>query len=119
MLRCLRIHAMSRKAFFAASLALALSATIPTAIHAQAPDAHAHAMPMSPDTPWAKERLEKSPRHREWVSIKYGSRTVQAYVVYPEVSGKVPVVLVIHEIFGLSDWAKEKIGRASCRERVC
>jgi len=63
-------------------------------------------MPMA-DTPWAKERLEKSPRHREWVSIKSGSRTIQAYVVYPEVSGKVPVVLVIHEIFGLSDWAKE------------
>ena len=101
---------MSHKLRLAAStLALALSATffplIPT--HAQAPDAHAHAMPMSPETPWAKERLEKSPRHREWVSIKSGNRTIQAYVVYPEVSGKVPVVLVIHEIFGLSDWARE------------
>jgi carboxymethylenebutenolidase len=56
---------------------------------------------------WAKAKLEKSPRHGEWVSIKYGSRTVQAYVVYPEVKEKAPVVLVIHEIFGLSNWARE------------
>jgi len=56
---------------------------------------------------WAKQKLDQSPRHREWVSIKYGNRTVQAFVVYPEVKGKVPVVLVIHEIFGLSDWARE------------
>jgi len=56
---------------------------------------------------WAKAKLEQSPRHREWVSIKHGDRTLQAYVVYPEVSGKAPVVVLIHEIFGLSDWAKE------------
>lgn len=56
---------------------------------------------------WAKARLDKSPRHSEWVSIKHGDRTVQAYVVYPEVKTKAPVVLVIHEIFGLSDWARE------------
>src|SRR5580698_5433813 len=55
---------------------------------------------------WAKAKLEKSPRHGEWVSIKHGDRTVQAFVVYPEVKGKAPVVLVIHEIFGLSDWAR-------------
>ncbi|HUD22362.1 MAG TPA: dienelactone hydrolase family protein [Acidobacteriaceae bacterium] len=56
---------------------------------------------------WAKATLEKSPRHREYVAIKHGDRTVQAFVVYPEVSQKAPVVLMIHEIFGLSDWAKE------------
>jgi carboxymethylenebutenolidase len=56
---------------------------------------------------WAKARLEASPRHREYVALKHGSRTVQAYVVYPEVSTKAPVVILIHEIFGLSDWAKE------------
>lgn len=56
---------------------------------------------------WAKQKLDQSPRHREWTSIKYGGRTVQAFVVYPEVKGKAPVVLVIHEIFGLSDWARE------------
>ena len=56
---------------------------------------------------WAKARLEKSPRHREYVNIKNGARTVQAFVVYPEVKEKAPVVLVIHEIFGLTDWIKD------------
>ena len=56
---------------------------------------------------WAKTRLEASPRHREYVTLKHGSRAVQALVVYPEVKGKASVVILIHEIFGLSDWAKE------------
>jgi len=56
---------------------------------------------------WAKTRLEASPRHREYVPIKHGNRTVQTFVVYPETKQKVPVVILIHEIFGLSDWAKE------------
>ena len=56
---------------------------------------------------WAKNRLEASSRHREYVSIKHGDRTVQAFVVYPEIKQKAPVVILIHEIFGLSDWAKE------------
>ncbi len=56
---------------------------------------------------WAKTRLEASPRHREYVPLKHGDRTVQALVVYPEAKGKAPVVVMIHEIFGLSDWAKE------------
>ena len=56
---------------------------------------------------WAKTRLEASPRHREYVPLKHGDRTVQAFVVYPEVKTKVPVIILIHEIFGLSDWAKE------------
>jgi carboxymethylenebutenolidase len=56
---------------------------------------------------WAKARLEASPRHHEYVQLKNGNRTVQAFVVYPEVKTKAPVVVLIHEIFGLSDWAKE------------
>ena len=56
---------------------------------------------------WAKSRLEASPRHREYVTLKHGDRSLQAYVVYPEVKEKAPVVILIHEIFGLSDWAKE------------
>jgi carboxymethylenebutenolidase len=56
---------------------------------------------------WAKTRLEASPRHHEYVALKHGNRTVQAFVVYPEVNAKAPVVILIHEIFGLSDWAKE------------
>ena len=57
---------------------------------------------------WAKANLDKSPRHGEYVTIhEPGGRNVQAWVVYPEVKGKAPVVVLIHEIFGLSDWARE------------
>jgi carboxymethylenebutenolidase len=55
---------------------------------------------------WAKQNLEKSPRHSEWVQLKHDNRTVQAFVVYPETKQKAPVVIVIHEIFGLTDWAR-------------
>lgn len=55
---------------------------------------------------WAKQKLEQSPRHREWVKVQADGRPVDAYLVYPEVNGKAPVVLVIEEIFGLSDWAQ-------------
>ena len=57
--------------------------------------------------PWARERIEKSPRHSEWVTLKHDGRNVDTLVVYPESKDKRPVVLVIHEIFGLSDWAQE------------
>src|SRR5580658_2895145 len=56
---------------------------------------------------WAKARLEASPRHHEYVSLKHDNRTVQAFVVYPEVKGKAPVIILIHEVYGLSDWPKE------------
>ena len=61
---------------------------------------------------WAKQRLAKSPRHQEWVKIKYKSagktteREVGAFVVYPEVKNKATAVIVIHEIFGMSDWVQ-------------
>jgi carboxymethylenebutenolidase len=55
---------------------------------------------------WAKQKLDKSPRHQQWVSIKNGDRTVQAFIDYPEVSHKAPVILMIHEIFGLTDWVR-------------
>ncbi len=55
---------------------------------------------------WAKADLEKSPRHKEWVKLKNGDRTVEAFVVYPETKGKAPAVIVIHEIFGMTDWVQ-------------
>jgi carboxymethylenebutenolidase len=55
---------------------------------------------------WAKARLEKSSRHGEWVDFKSGERTIKAFVVYPERKEKAPVVIVIHEIFGLTDWVR-------------
>src|SRR5207249_4527626 len=55
---------------------------------------------------WAKARLEKSSRHGEWVEFKSAERTIKAFVVYPERKDKAPVVIVIHEIFGLTDWVR-------------
>lgn len=81
-----------------------------TAATAQAQDAHAahaeHVAFATAGQDWAKEKLDKSPRHQEWVQVKNGSRTVKAFVVYPEVKGKATAVVVIHEIFGLSDWVR-------------
>src|SRR5260370_9209549 len=56
---------------------------------------------------WAKAKLEKSPRHREWVTLKHDGRSVETFVVYPESKSKTPVVLVIHEVFGMTDWVQE------------
>lgn len=57
---------------------------------------------------WAKDNLAKSPRHGEFVTINESNgRKLQAWVVYPEVKEKAPVVVMVHEIYGLSDWARE------------
>jgi carboxymethylenebutenolidase len=56
--------------------------------------------------PAVKARLDNSPRHHEWVKVKSGSREVACFIAYPEVKDRAPAVLVIHEIFGLSDWAR-------------
>lgn len=52
-------------------------------------------------------RLARSPRHGEYVMIRTGpSDSVRAWVVYPERATKAPVVVVVHEIFGLSTWIR-------------
>ena len=56
---------------------------------------------------WARAKLAKSPRHQEWVKLKHGDREVQCFVVYPEVKDKATTIVLIHEIFGLTDWAEE------------
>src|SRR5918999_3875693 len=60
----------------------------------------------APAQEWAKARLTNSPRHGEFVEYKSGDRTLKAFIVYPEKKEKTPVVLVIHEIFGLTDWVR-------------
>jgi carboxymethylenebutenolidase len=56
---------------------------------------------------WARARLEKSSRHREWLTVKHDGRAVETFVVYPESKDKRPLVLVIHEIFGMTDWVQD------------
>jgi carboxymethylenebutenolidase len=52
------------------------------------------------------QRLERSPRHHEWVEVKGPTRAVHCFVVYPEVKDKASAVLVIHENKGLTDWVR-------------
>jgi carboxymethylenebutenolidase len=52
-------------------------------------------------------RLARSPRHGEWAMIRTGpSDSVKAWIVYPERSTKAPVIVVVHEIYGLSTWVR-------------
>lgn len=54
-----------------------------------------------------KEELEKSPRHGEWVKIEVSDeREVNAFIVFPEVKEPATAIIVIHEIFGLTDWIR-------------
>lgn len=89
----------------------AVAQTDPHAGHqmpAQAPRAAGpvnEALP--PDADHAKEALAKSPRHKEWVDIPMrDGQKIQTFVVYPERRDKAGLVIVIHEIFGLTDWIR-------------
>lgn len=64
-------------------------------------------IPIAGAQDWAQARLAKSPRHREWITVKHDGRSVETLVVYPESKEKRPVVLIIHEIFGMTDWVED------------
>jgi carboxymethylenebutenolidase len=64
-------------------------------------------MPFARGQDWAKAALAKSPRHGEWATAKHGDRSLETFVVYPESKSKTPVVLIIHEIFGMTDWVED------------
>jgi carboxymethylenebutenolidase len=60
-----------------------------------------------PDAAGAMARLSASPRHGEWAMIRTAEGdSIRAWVVYPERSTKAPVIVVVHEIFGLSSWIR-------------
>jgi carboxymethylenebutenolidase len=64
---------------------------------------------IAPGATTAAARLARSPRHGEWVTIKSGPQagdSLRLWVVYPQRSTKAPVVIVVHEIFGLSTWIR-------------
>ena len=69
--------------------------------------AFAQAAGLPPAEAAALQRLESSPRHGEWVTVDAGGGDkVDLWVVYPERADRAPVVLVVHEIYGLSDWVR-------------
>lgn len=54
-----------------------------------------------------KDELEKSPRHGEWVKITAADKhELNAFIVFPEVKEPATAIIVIHEIFGLTDWIR-------------
>jgi carboxymethylenebutenolidase len=62
---------------------------------------------LPPDNEAAKDQVAKSPRHGEWVDIKIASGApINSFVIYPERSSKAPVVVVVHDIGGMSDWIR-------------
>lgn len=82
-----------------------LLALVPLFAFVAAPAFAADTLP--PGEAAAKERIEKSPRHGEYADVELpGGKPIKSYVVYPEKKDKAPVVIVIHEIYGLTDWIK-------------
>ena len=72
---------------------------------AAAPAPRNEAIP--PDADQVKDALAKSPRHGEWLDVALpGGGKLVTWVVYPEKKEKAGVVIVIHEIFGLTDWVR-------------
>jgi carboxymethylenebutenolidase len=63
---------------------------------------------MPPGEADAKAVLNKSPRHHEWIDIVIPGKSapVTAFIAYPERKDKAPVVIVIHEVYGLTDWIR-------------
>ena len=55
---------------------------------------------------WARQMVDKSPRKREWVTVKHDGRAVESVIAHPQSAAKAPVMVVIHEIFGMTDWVE-------------
>ncbi len=92
-------------AFAASQSPAPAAAPVPAPVPASAPAARDANLP--PSEPAAKAQLEHSPRHGEYVDVALpGGGKLNAWVVYPERKTKAGVVIVIHEIFGLSDWLR-------------
>ena len=76
------------------NLVLIISLLLLTAVSAVTQEAAAthadHAAAPAPANAleWAKQRVDRSPRHREWVNVKSGNRLVSCFVVYPEVKNR-------------------------------
>ena len=85
---------------------LVLTAALSAAVPAPAADTRPAAIP--PGEAGAKAALEISPRHHEWadVALPGDAGKLSVFVAYPERSDKAPVVLLIHEIYGLTDWIR-------------
>src|SRR5688572_29053878 len=79
--------------------------TAPTAVTAPATQLSTAGLPAGATD--VATRLAASTRHAEWAMVRVGNDdSVRAWVVYPERRTNAPVVIVVHEIFGLSTWIR-------------
>jgi carboxymethylenebutenolidase len=91
---------MSRNIFsIRGAAAYVLVAVVAMAIGALGADAYRRRMAWNPTRP-----LDPVTTHGEWVYIKNDTDSIRAYVAYPERKTKAPAIIVIHEIYGLTDW---------------
>jgi len=99
---------MNRKIRCAATLAAVLLAACSSTGSSGGGSAAAPQGPDLPaDAPGAPARLQSSPRHGEWAVIRTSATdSIKAWVVYPERRTRAPVVLVVHEIYGLTNWVR-------------
>ena len=97
-----RNNAMKIRLSLALQAAAALLPTTPALAQAKT---NIPAIPASGET--AQQAITASPRHGEWADVPLaGGPKIRTWVVYPERRDKAPVVLVIHEIFGMTDWVR-------------
>jgi carboxymethylenebutenolidase len=63
---------------------------------------------LPPSAGEAKAALEKSPRHGEYIDVQMpgGGAPIRTWISYPERKDKAGVVIVIQEVFGLTDWIR-------------
>lgn len=117
-----------RPTTLAAAMLLLLA---PASAHAQSADphaghAHSEAAPApsaaaerDPNLPagedGAKAALDRSPRHGEMVDVAVpgDSTKLRTWIVYPERADRAGVVILVHEIFGLSDWIRAAADQAA------
>jgi carboxymethylenebutenolidase len=86
------MHTVSRRRFLEGTAAGAAAAGLgASSLHAQ---------------DWARQAVDTSPRKREWVTVKHDDRSVESFIAHPESKAKAPVMVVIHEIFGMTDWVE-------------
>ena len=73
-----------------------------------APDSGARDERLPPSEEAAKAALNASPRHGEFVDVPWSRERapLRTWIVYPERKEKAGVVMIIHEIYGLSDWIR-------------
>jgi len=102
---CHRPQALDEHMAHMSAADMSMPPSSPAAVSAAQED-----LSLPPSNMHAAARLKASPRHGEWVKVAWepGSKdSLMAYIVYPSTDrAKSPVVVVVHEIFGLSTWVR-------------